>query len=100
MANPLENRPMAITDKIKVFTRQLTSAMRIERMIVSGVVLLVASMIYVIYKMGNSPGNFNEIVIQKLLDLVNTLVGALIVWGTTLITSTATRAREENKKED
>jgi hypothetical protein len=83
---------MSITDKI----RTTMQSVRIEVVIILGVLLIISSMILVIFKLVrpvDTAGGIGDVVINKLLDQLNTLEGALIAWGTTLLGAVASRFR-------
>lgn len=88
-------QPMRISDKIKVFTQ---SAFRVEWIIIVGLILIITIFIVVIYKMGKTPGAFTDMVAGKLLDQLNTLEGALIAWGTQIISAITAKIRASIEK--
>ena len=84
---------MTIGEKIRVTMQSV----RIEVVIIIGVLLIISSMLVVIYRLV-SPADkeTGTTVISKLLDQLNTLEGALIAWGTTLLGAVAARFRINN----
>jgi len=92
---PQIGQPMRITEKIKVFSQ---SVFRVEWIIIVGLILIITVFVVVIYKMGKTPGSFTDMVVGKLLDQLNTLEGALIAWGTQIISAITARIRSNIEK--
>jgi hypothetical protein len=94
---PVPYMRMSITDKI----RATMQSVRIEVVIILGVLLIISCMILVIFKLVKpAEGDIGNVVINKLLDQLNTLEGALIAWGTSLLGAVAARIRVNGNKKD
>ena len=87
--------PMSITKKIRVAMQST----RIEVVIILGVILIISCMILIIYRLA-TPGEISGTIVNKLLDQLNTLEGALIAWGTSLLGAVAARIRVNGNKKD
>ncbi len=90
---PMEK--MTIAEKIRIAMRSV----RIEVVIILGVLLIISTMLLVIYRLVTpNGGDVGNTVISKLLDQLNTLEGALIAWGTTLLGAVASAVRDKKNK--
>ena len=94
MSDSENDKPRAtILDKIRV----AFSSTRIEVVIILGVILTISCMILIIYRMTTPGTPTSDLVVGKLLDQLNTLEGALIAWGTTLLGAVASLIRNKDK---
>jgi hypothetical protein len=84
-----EQRQMRIGEKIIT----AVNSVRIEWLIIGGVIFVIIVMLLIIYNMGKQPGELSNLVISKMLDYINTLIGALIAWGTTFLGAMAAKIR-------
>ena len=83
---------MTIREKIRVALQSI----RIEVVILFGVIGTMSCMILIIWKLTTTE-EMSTVVIGKLLDQLNTLEGALIAWGTSFIGAAAARMRNDDK---